>query len=215
MSTIMTIVTNLSACTTLTEAVAASEGNKDLYLAWGKEKGETVKELNEAWKEAQPKKASGGAKGFAAEFYDWLAEDSRTELEARDYILSPDNSKNVHNHLTHYLNIWALAETVRSGSKVLRSVSASKSTSASGSSKKAPVIEEVSTQSKELKRVLTSIAKGEYKTVTVVRNQLKVLAHDELEEQELDKLSAALDIANEKGIKVDAIQAEVIKLLNK
>lgn len=133
---IMNIVANLSACSTLSEAVVASEGNKDLYLAWGKEAGYTVKELNDAWKAAQPKKAAS-ASGFAAEYYDWLAEDSRSEQEAHDYIMAEGNSKNVKAHLTHYLNIWALAESVRSGKKVHRTVVGKSSKSAGTSSAKA------------------------------------------------------------------------------
>ena len=45
-----------------------------------------------------------------------------------DYIMS-DESQNVRNHLTHYLNIWALAETVRRGEKVVRTISAGKASS--------------------------------------------------------------------------------------
>ena len=58
-------------------------------------------------------------------YYDWLAEASRTEQEARDLIMG-NESQNVRNHLTHYLNIWALCETVRQGQKVARSLSAEK-----------------------------------------------------------------------------------------
>ena len=58
-------------------------------------------------------------------FRSWLAEASREEQEAHDYIMS-NESQNVRNHLTHYLNIWALAETVRRGEKVVRTISAGK-----------------------------------------------------------------------------------------
>ena len=40
--------------------------------------------------------------------------------------MAPDTSNNTKAHLTHYLNIWALAETVRSGKKVVRTISAGK-----------------------------------------------------------------------------------------
>lgn len=104
-------------------------GAKDIYLAWGKEKGLTLKDLNDVWKtkeeEIKPAKRAG-ANGFAAMYYDWLAAESRTEQEARDLIMS-NESQNVRNHLTHYLNIWALCETVRQGQKVARSLSAEKS----------------------------------------------------------------------------------------
>ena len=103
-------------------------GAKDIYLAWGKEKGLPLKTLNETWREVEesikPAKRAG-ANGFAAEYYDWLAGASRTEQEARDLIMSSE-SQNVRNHLTHYLNIWALCESVRSGSKVLRTIGAEK-----------------------------------------------------------------------------------------
>ena len=100
-------------------------GAKEIYMAWGKEKGIAAKTLEAEYKAAQPEKAKGGARGFADVYYDWLAEEARTEQEAHDYIMS-DESQNVRNHLTHYLNIWALAETVRSGQKVVRTISAGK-----------------------------------------------------------------------------------------
>lgn len=100
-------------------------GAKDLYMAWGKEQGVVAKALEQEWKDATPQKTSGGAKGFADQYYDWLAQEARTEQEAHDLIMG-DESQNVRNHLTHYLNIWALAETVRSGQKVVRTISAGK-----------------------------------------------------------------------------------------
>ena len=104
---------------------AGIPGAKDVYMAWGKEKGIAAKELEAAYKEAQPAKSSGGPRGFADVYYDWLAESSREEQEAHDYIMGND-SQNVRNHLTHYLNIWALAETVRRGHKVARTITAGK-----------------------------------------------------------------------------------------
>ena len=100
-------------------------GAKEVYMAWGKSLGVAAKALEEAWKEAQPEKTSGGPRGFAEMYYDWLAEESRTEQEAHDYIMS-NESQNVRNHITHYLNIWALAETVRRGEKVVRTITAGK-----------------------------------------------------------------------------------------
>ncbi len=130
--TIMQLITQLYALSADAVDMAAKAsvesgiaGAKDVYLAWGKEKGIAVKELEAAWKEAQPEKAKGGAKGFADGYYDWLAESSRTEQEAHDLIMG-NESTNVRNHLTHYLNIWALAETVRAGQKVSRTITAGK-----------------------------------------------------------------------------------------
>jgi hypothetical protein len=101
-------------------------GAKEVYMAWGKEGGDSVKTLEAEWKAAQPEKSKGGARGFADIYYDWLAEEARTEQEAHDYIMSPDTSNNTKAHLTHYLNIWALAETVRSSEKVVRTITAGK-----------------------------------------------------------------------------------------
>ena len=130
--TILELITKLSALTADSVDMAAKAaveanipGAKDVYMAWGKEKGIAAKTLEAEYKAAQPEKAKGGARGFADIYYDWLAEASRTEQEAHNYIMS-DESQNVHNHLTHYLNIWALAETVRSGHKVSRTISAGK-----------------------------------------------------------------------------------------
>ena len=80
-------------------------GAKDIYMAWGKEKGIAAKALEAAYKEAQPEKTSGGPNGFAETYYNWLAEESRTEQEAHDYIMAPDTSNNTKAHLTHYLNL--------------------------------------------------------------------------------------------------------------
>ena len=133
MKTIIELMTTLSAQSNISEGARIAmtsglAGAKDIYLAWGKEKGESLKTLNEQWKiiedEVKPAKRAG-ANGFAAMYYDWLAGESRTEQEARDLIMS-NESQNVRNHLTHYLNIWALCETVRQGQKVMRSISAEK-----------------------------------------------------------------------------------------
>ena len=130
--TILELITKLSALTADSVDMAAKAaveagipGAKDVYMAWGKEKGIAAKTLEAEYKAAQPEKAKGGARGFAEVYYDWLAEEARTEQEAHDYIMS-DESQNVRNHLTHYLNIWALAETVRSGHKVSRTITAGK-----------------------------------------------------------------------------------------
>lgn len=130
--TILELITKLSALTADSVDMAAKAaveanipGAKDVYMAWGKEKGIAAKTLEAEYKAAQPEKAKGGARGFADIYYDWLAEAARTEQEAHDYIMS-DESQNVRNHLTHYLNIWALAETVRSGVKVSRTITAGK-----------------------------------------------------------------------------------------
>ena len=99
-------------------------GAKDIYLAWGKENKHALKALNETWREVEesikPAKRAG-ANGFAAMYYDWLARESHTEQEARDLIMG-NESQNVRNHLTHYLNIWALCETIRAGYPILRTI---------------------------------------------------------------------------------------------
>ena len=132
MKTIFELMTALSAFDKSSVDMAAKAaaqsgitGAKDLYMAWGKEKGIVAKALEQEWKDATPQKTGGGAKGFADSYYDWLAQEARTEQEAHDLIMG-DESQNVRNHLTHYLNIWALAETVRSGQKVSRTITAGK-----------------------------------------------------------------------------------------
>lgn len=130
--TIFELMTQLSAFDAYSIDMAAKAtvqagipGAKEIYMAWGKEKGIAAKALEAAYKEAQPEKTSGGRSGFAERFYDWLAEDSRTEVEAHDYIMA-DESENTRRHLAHFLNIWALAQTVRTGVKVSRTISAGK-----------------------------------------------------------------------------------------
>ena len=135
MKTIFELMTALSAtdskATDMGARIAIESGlagAKDIYLAWGKENKHHLKELNETWREVEeeikPAKRAG-ANGFTAEYYDWLAAASRTEKEARDLIMSSE-SQNVRNHLTHYLNIWALCETVRRGEKVMRTLGSEK-----------------------------------------------------------------------------------------
>lgn len=133
MKTIFELMTALSAVETFADGTelcvkSGITGAKDVYLAWGKERGQSLKFLNEEWKvledELRPAKRAG-ASGFAAMYYDWLAETSRTEQEARDLIMS-NESQNVRNHLTHYLNIWALCETVRAGYPILRTIGSEK-----------------------------------------------------------------------------------------
>ena len=135
MKTIFELMTALSAtdskATDMGARIAIESGiagAKDIYLAWGKENKHQLKALNDTWREVEesikPAKRAG-ANGFAAEYYDWLAAASRSEQEARDLIMGSE-SQNVRNHLTHYLNIWALCETVRRGEKVMRSLSAEK-----------------------------------------------------------------------------------------
>lgn len=150
MKTIIELMTALTAESNIGEgariAMASGlAGAKDIYLAWGKEKGESLKTLNEQWKviedEVKPAKRAG-ANGFAAMYYDWLAAESHTEQEARDLIMS-NESQNVRNHLTHYLNIWALCETIRAGYPILRTIGAEKdSAGAEPKAKAAPKAKE-------------------------------------------------------------------------
>lgn len=72
------------------------------------------KEITAALKKAG---ISGGKKrGFAAEFYDWLAECPRDMAEVEAYVLGlgvyEETSKNVQNHLSHYKNIAELANRI-------------------------------------------------------------------------------------------------------
>ena len=144
MKTIFELMTALSATSETRDGASIAiesglAGAKDIYLAWGKEKGLPLKALNETWREVEeaikPAKRAG-ANGFAAEYYEWLATASRSEQEARDLIMGSE-SQNVRNHITHYLNIWALCESVRSGSKVMRSLGSEKDSAGEGAPAKA------------------------------------------------------------------------------
>lgn len=214
----LTLITNLADVQTIVEAAELSvdanfAGNKDIYLAWGKEQGHTVNDLNSAWKEAQPEKATGGATGWQAAYYDWLAEDSRTEEEAREYLSK--QSDNVKKHMAKHLNVWALCETVRQGKKVQRSVVGTATKSAPKSSKKATPLEEKVevTPTKRLVELFTKVAKGDFKTITLVRNHLKTFDQEGLTEKEVAKLAELNEFVNEKGIKVDDAKAKALEIM--
>jgi hypothetical protein len=71
--------------------------------------GYSDKEATELLKEAE----IGGKKaGFAVDFYAFLAECERYSDEVKDFILDPNNSKNVKAHLSHYTNIADLARQI-------------------------------------------------------------------------------------------------------
>lgn len=147
--TILELMTALVSAKSLAEgAQIATDSNiagaKEVYMAWGKEKGSTAKELEQFWKLCQPAKTTSGKFGFAEMFYDWLAEASRTEQEAHDLIMG-NESNNVRNHLTHYLNIWALAESVRAGQKVVRTITGKSTPKPQGSKQSADKAEQADT----------------------------------------------------------------------
>lgn len=65
---------------------------------------------------AKPKSEGTGKSGFASDFYDWLiANPTVSEEEGKAFIMNPDNSGNIHNHLSHYQNIRQLVNNVASG----------------------------------------------------------------------------------------------------
>lgn len=128
MKSMIELITAMSLAATIEQgADAAVESGlssaKDIFAGFYKEKGFKAKEITDAYKAAEERagKARIRVGGFAQEYYDWLAEERRTEFEARAYILNEKNSKNTKAHLTHYLNIWALTESVRTGQKTTRS----------------------------------------------------------------------------------------------
>lgn len=133
MKSMIELITALSLAATIEQgADAAVESGlssaKDIFAGFYKEKGFKAKEITDAYKAAEERagKARIRVGGFAQDYYDWLAEERRTEFEARAYILNEKNSKNTKAHLTHYLNIWALTESVRTGQKTTRSFGAEK-----------------------------------------------------------------------------------------
>ncbi len=73
----------------------------------------SAKDITEAFKSLGGAKK---AKGFAAEYYEWLAANPRTTEEATQYIKGTgefgETSDNVKKHLSHYLNIHSLASTI-------------------------------------------------------------------------------------------------------
>ncbi len=60
--------------------------------------------------------SSTKAFGFAASFYEWLAEEEQSAEDAKACIMGTDGysetSKNVKNHLSHYMNIHALSVAI-------------------------------------------------------------------------------------------------------
>lgn len=145
MKTMIELLTAISAAKDISEgAKAAVESGmtsaKDIFTSVYKEKGTKGKDILEAYKKAEEEagKARTRVGGFAQDYYDWLAEAARTEAEARDYVLDEKNSKNTKAHLTHYLNIWALAESVRSGQKTVRTFGQEKAASSNNPPEKAP-----------------------------------------------------------------------------
>ena len=101
---------------TALELIEANEGDTITVLrARMVIEGYGAKVINEAIAEA---KAAGTLEnksrsaGFAASFYDFLTESTRTKDEAIAFI-NDETSDNVKKHETHYLAIWELAENVR------------------------------------------------------------------------------------------------------
>ncbi|QVJ07717.1 hypothetical protein S1R3Y_000008 [Vibrio phage vB_ValP_VA-RY-3] len=193
---------------------AGFAGNKDIYMAWGKEQGHTVADLNSAWKEAQPEKVASGATGWQAAYYDWLAEDSRTEEEAVEYLSK--QSDNVKKHMSKHLNVWALCETVRRGQKVQRTAAAPKSEAkAKTGGKNTPLEEEKveQTPTKRLVELFTKVAKGEFKTITLVRNHIKTFDTEGLESSQEEQLAKLGEFVGQKGIKVQEAADKALEIM--
>lgn len=90
-------------------------GAKDLYLGRVKEIGVSVKDANNIWKaveaEINPKSERASKKGFADSYYNWLAEEERSEEEALNWLVE-NGSNNTRNQLPLWLNIWALSASI-------------------------------------------------------------------------------------------------------
>lgn len=67
----------------------------------------TGKEISAAIKEAG---ISSAKRGFASDFYDFLAKEQRLESEALEMIMA--GSDNVIKHKSHYLAIWELSNNI-------------------------------------------------------------------------------------------------------
>lgn len=78
----------------------------------------SAKDITAAFKELGGAKA---AKGFAACYYDWLTEHQWSAESAIAYINGDtsegfdETSANVKKHLSHYMNIWSMADKIRGG----------------------------------------------------------------------------------------------------
>lgn len=116
------------------------EGAKDAFMAIYKSQGKKAKELNEIWKAVEEKLGAKKTKagGFTEYYYDWLASESHTEQEAYDFLMGENTSDNTKKHLTLYLNIWALAESIHRGVKVVRTMGEKAAPKAKKSAEKVP-----------------------------------------------------------------------------
>lgn len=189
-------------------------GAKDVYLAMGKSHSIPLKELEAWWKAAQPAKVASGSTGWQAAYYDWLAESSRTEEEAIEYLSK--QSDNVKKHMSKHLNVWALCETVRQGTKVKRTVAAPKSEAkAKPSEKNTPLEEEKveQTPTKRLVELFTKVAKGEFKTITLVRNHIKTFDQTDLTPFQKDQLWQLNEFVGQKGIKIQEAADKALEIM--
>ena len=76
--------------------------------------GYSAKNINSAIKEADG--LSKSKKGFANDYYEWLAVKPRKDWEAEDYIEGDgeygETTPNIKKHKSHYLNIYNLSKTI-------------------------------------------------------------------------------------------------------
>lgn len=122
---------------TLTERVKLlMEGccNKAMVKVVLGDMGHSAKDIEaevKAWEAVNIKASS--VSGFNNTYFDWLADGARTEKEAYDFIMgvgkNKETSDNIKRHLTKHLNVWALAESVRSGKRVVRTMGGAEKTS--------------------------------------------------------------------------------------
>jgi hypothetical protein len=208
MKTMIELITAMSTASDINEgAKAAVESGlssaKDMFTGFYKEQGVKAKEILEAYKKAE--EAAGKARirvgGFAQDYYDWLAEESRTEVEARAYIMDPATSKNTKVHLTHYLNIWALAESVRTGSKTVRSFGAEKTSAEKA--EKAPEPEKAEWE--------YDISKP-FENVQAAKHTLKLQTEKAPKARDLDLLTQAAEAGWENFDKVLAATKKALKI---
>lgn len=117
--TLLDLVTILAGKTDAKElAKAASEsgvsGARDLYMARGKELKVKAADLVRIWKEESGAKTRSN--GEINRYRDWLIEESRTEEQAKQFIIALGQeleSANIIAHMSGYLDEWLLAESVR------------------------------------------------------------------------------------------------------
>ena len=119
MNTMIEVMDLLAAGELDMAAVVASEhstkGTKDVFSGLAKSAGYSAKEINQAWKKANPEKKAKKSIGILEEFRLWLSAETRTEQEAFDKTIEiglRENSVSYIAYVTTRLDEWEMVERV-------------------------------------------------------------------------------------------------------